>query len=157
MNNIGFNCDVCGKTVQGCTFVNGMKFCAKCYYETFGKDYSQIDIKINAQYTEHLAKENVQLKEQLAEKDKEIEELKEFYDNMLQNKLEVKCVSATEEKIKEIRKQVCDEIREKLKKQIIEEDISDCNTDYGDKCWLYAMEVDMTKILDQMEQKESKK
>lgn len=57
------------------------------------------------------------LEQQLIEKDKEIEELKEFYDNMLRNKLEVKCISATEEKIKEIRKQVCEEIHEELRKQ----------------------------------------
>ena len=37
MSNINFNCDVCGREVQGSTFVNGMKFCAKCYQETFGE------------------------------------------------------------------------------------------------------------------------
>ena len=30
-------CDVCGREVFSCTFVNGMKFCAKCYQETFGE------------------------------------------------------------------------------------------------------------------------
>ena len=33
---IGFTCDSCGRETQGCTWVNGMKFCAKCYQETFG-------------------------------------------------------------------------------------------------------------------------
>ena len=33
---IGFTCDNCGREMQGCTWVNGMKFCAKCYQETFG-------------------------------------------------------------------------------------------------------------------------
>ena len=37
MSNINFNCDVCGREVMGCTFVNGMRFCAKCYQETFGE------------------------------------------------------------------------------------------------------------------------
>lgn len=37
MSNMNFNCDVCGRDVLGCTFVNGMKFCAKCYQETFGE------------------------------------------------------------------------------------------------------------------------
>ena len=37
MSNMNFNCDVCGREVFGCTFVNGMKFCAKCYQETFGE------------------------------------------------------------------------------------------------------------------------
>lgn len=29
-------CDCCGREVRGITWVNGMKFCAKCYQETFG-------------------------------------------------------------------------------------------------------------------------
>lgn len=33
---IGFTCDNCGRELLGCTWVNGMKFCAKCYQETFG-------------------------------------------------------------------------------------------------------------------------
>ena len=37
MSNMNFNCDVCGREVLGYTFVNGMKFCAKCYQETFGE------------------------------------------------------------------------------------------------------------------------
>lgn len=62
MSNMNFNCDVCGREVQGCTLVNGMKFCAKCYQETFGE--TEKDRKIN------------DLQSQLAEKDKEIEDLK---------------------------------------------------------------------------------
>ena len=34
---MNFTCDVCGREVFSCTFVNGMKFCAKCYQETFGE------------------------------------------------------------------------------------------------------------------------
>lgn len=37
MSNKGFICDVCCRTAQGITFVNGLKFCAKCYQETYGK------------------------------------------------------------------------------------------------------------------------
>ena len=59
---IGFICDNCGREVNGCSIVNGMKFCAKCYQETFGKDNQQNEIQ--------------QLKQQLDEKDKEIEMLK---------------------------------------------------------------------------------
>ena len=59
----GFTCDVCGREVNGCSIVNGMKFCAKCYQETFGKDNQQNEIQ--------------QLKQQLEEKDKEIEKLKQ--------------------------------------------------------------------------------
>lgn len=36
-NNISFTCDSCGREVFGCNIVNGMKFCAKCYQETFGE------------------------------------------------------------------------------------------------------------------------
>lgn len=57
---IGFTCDSCGRELNGCSIVNGMKFCAKCYQETFGKDNQQNEIQ--------------QLKQQLEEKDKEIEE-----------------------------------------------------------------------------------
>lgn len=64
--NIGFTCDVCGRKVNGCSIVNGMKFCAKCYQETFGKDNQQNEIQ--------------QLKQQLEEKDKEIERLKNLFE-----------------------------------------------------------------------------
>ena len=62
-NDIGFACDVCGRKVNGCHYINGMKFCARCYQETFGKDNQQSEIQ--------------QLKQQLEEKDKEIERLKQ--------------------------------------------------------------------------------
>ena len=61
IDRFGFTCDVCGRKVNGCHYINGMKFCAKCYQETFGKDNQQNEIQ--------------QLKQQLAEKDKEIEKL----------------------------------------------------------------------------------
>ena len=63
IDRFGFTCDVCGRKVNGCHYINGMKFCAKCYQETFGKDNQQNEIQ--------------QLKQQLAEKDKEIAHLKE--------------------------------------------------------------------------------
>lgn len=61
IDRFGFTCDVCGRKVNGCHYINGMKFCAKCYQETFGKDNQQNEIQ--------------QLKQQLAEKDIRIEEL----------------------------------------------------------------------------------
>ena len=63
---IGFTCDSCGREVNGCSIVNGMKFCAKCYQETFGKDNQQNEIQ--------------QLKQQLEERDKEIERLKNLFE-----------------------------------------------------------------------------
>ena len=65
IDSFGFTCDVCGRKVNGCSIVNGMKFCAKCYQETFGKDNQQNEIQ--------------QLKQQLAEKQNTINEInKEF-------------------------------------------------------------------------------
>lgn len=61
----GFTCDVCGRELNTCSIVNGMKFCAKCYQETFGKDNQQNEIQ--------------QLKQQLVEKQNKIDEIsKEF-------------------------------------------------------------------------------
>lgn len=67
MSNMNFNCDVCGREVQGCTFVNGMKFCAKCYQETFGE--TEKDRKIT------------DLQSQLAEKKKEINDWKQRFNS----------------------------------------------------------------------------
>lgn len=43
--NIGFTCDNCGRETNGITYVNGMKFCAKCYQETFGNNNQQNEIQ----------------------------------------------------------------------------------------------------------------
>lgn len=65
IDRFGFTCDVCGRKVNGCHIVNGMKFCAKCYQEIFGKYNQQNEIQ--------------QLKQQLAEKQNTIDEInKEF-------------------------------------------------------------------------------
>ena len=61
MSSINLTCDVCGREVFSCTFVNGMKFCAKCYQETFGE--TDKDRKI------------ADLEAKLAEKDLKIIEL----------------------------------------------------------------------------------
>ena len=42
---IGFTCDNCGRELQGCTWVNGMRFCAKCYQETFGNNNMSENLK----------------------------------------------------------------------------------------------------------------
>ena len=60
-------CDCCGREVYGCNIVNGMKFCAKCYQETFGNQKKYVDM---------LHKETGELLVNLlAEKDKQIAEL----------------------------------------------------------------------------------
>lgn len=88
IDRFGFTCDVCGRKVNGCHYINGMKFCAKCYQETFGKDNQQNEIQQLKQQLEekdnyHLryelagADETItNLKKQIEEKDKEIEKLK---------------------------------------------------------------------------------
>lgn len=89
--NIGFTCDSCGRETYGITYVNGMKFCAKCYQETFGKDNQQTEItQLKQQLTEkqntidEINKEFVQAvhdwKTLCAEKDKEIERLKNLFE-----------------------------------------------------------------------------
>lgn len=64
-NGISFTCDSCGREVLGCNIVNGMKFCAKCYQETFGtsKDCVLLDKD----------KKIADLEAKLAEKDAELE------------------------------------------------------------------------------------
>ena len=63
MSSMNFTCDVCGREVFSCTFVNGMKFCAKCYQETFGetdKDRKIADLEAKLAECE---KENKTLKD----------------------------------------------------------------------------------------------
>ena len=71
---MNFNCDVCGREVLGCTFVNGMKFCAKCYQETFGNNTSKFVDLLNTEIYE-LKISNLEHK--LEEKDQRIAELEE--------------------------------------------------------------------------------
>ena len=86
MSNMNFNCDVCGREVQGCTFVNGMKFCAKCYQETFGN--KNMTENLNNMYEAYLKilnekdKQIADLQSQLAEKEVDINRInKAFLEN----------------------------------------------------------------------------
>ena len=93
MSSMNFTCDVCGREVFSCTFVNGMKFCAKCYQETFGetdKDRKIADLEAKLAESEKKAysrghsqrdianeiKLNA-LREDVANKEKRIVELKQ--------------------------------------------------------------------------------
>lgn len=97
---IGFVCDNCGREMQGCTWVNGMKFCAKCYQETFGntnpfeKEFKEKITALESKLAEseeelnnleqqclicNKDQENERLKQQLAEKDTEIEKVEKTY------------------------------------------------------------------------------
>ena len=85
---IGFTCDICGRELNGCSIVNGMKFCAKCYQETFGKDNQQNEIQ--------------QLKQQLEEKGKEINQLKQEKKNAGEEKTRAYLDTLTKPKIIEL-------------------------------------------------------
>ena len=100
---IGFTCDVCGRELQGCTWVNGMRFCAKCYQETFGNTnpfekelrdkiadleakLAESEERYKKAYQEGLLQKQFdkdmeidQLKQQLAEKEKSFDWLHEKY------------------------------------------------------------------------------
>ena len=110
VNGMKFTCDVCGREVFTCIFVNGMKFCAKCYQETFGE--TDKDRKI------------ADLEAKLAEKDKQqnqkaieqLKKVKEFVSRQLfittkgcsdLDEAEAKgCNELREETIKEIDNQI---------------------------------------------------
>lgn len=86
-NSISFTCDCCGREVGGCNIVNGMKFCAKCYQETFGfepkyvdmlnKESSDLLVCLLAEKDKQIAELQKQLKSQPAEI---MEKIKEFVD-----------------------------------------------------------------------------
>lgn len=67
MSYFNMVCDSCGREVYGCNIVNGMKFCAKCYQETYG----------NKNMTENLKNMYEAYLKILNEKDQRIAELEE--------------------------------------------------------------------------------
>ena len=79
MSNINLTRDVCAREVFGCTFVNGMKFCAKCYQETFGN--KNMTENLNNMYDAYL--------KILNEKDQRIVELEEQLANSIRQKFEI--------------------------------------------------------------------
>ena len=52
MSYFNIVCDSCGRGVQGITWVNGMKFCAKCYQETFGNNTGKFVDLLNTEMYE---------------------------------------------------------------------------------------------------------
>ena len=81
MNNssISLICDSCGREVFSCNIVNGMKFCAKCYQETFGN--KNMTENLNNMYETYL--------KILNEKDQRIAELEEQLKNAIVSKFKV--------------------------------------------------------------------
>ena len=76
MSNFGLSCDVCNRENVGITWVNGMKFCAKCYQETFGN--KNMTENLNNMYETYL--------KILNEKDQRITELEEQLKNSIRPK-----------------------------------------------------------------------
>ena len=142
MSNSGLSCDVCNRENVGITFVNGMKFCAKCYQETFGSKITEdmlIDmikktgwtLPENKDFLTNIDKETTilnqqrriaELEEQLAEKEKKIEKLRE---GISQCEADRKCEQEKKnlafkelrERSEQLRSQPA-EIVEKIKEQI---------------------------------------
>lgn len=84
-SGISFTCDSCGREVFSCNIVNGMKFCAKCYQETFGNQQKYIDM-LNKESSELLVnslaekdRQIAELQKQLEEKEKDNQFLKKMY------------------------------------------------------------------------------
>lgn len=62
MSYFNMVCDSCGREVYGYNIVNGMKFCAKCYQETFGetdKDKQIAELQKQLKASEQLQNQKV--------------------------------------------------------------------------------------------------
>ncbi len=129
-----FTCDCCGREIFGCTFVNGMKFCAKCYQETFGNQKKYVDM-LNKESSELLInllaekdKQIAELQKQLAEKEKEL-----LIEKTTNDKWYKREVFRRDEKIKRQRNQLNSqpvEIAEKIKKFIHTGEYDDFGNEY---------------------------
>ena len=90
-------CDSCGREVYGCNIVNGMKFCAKCYQETFGETDKD--------------KQIADLQKQLKEKEKytytgkEVGEIERKYDEKIDT-LEQQLKNQPAEIVEKIKEQI---------------------------------------------------
>lgn len=75
MSNISiiFICDSCGREVFSCNIVNGMKFCTKCYQETFGNQQNKERYELLVNSLAEKDKQIAELQKQLEEKEEEIE------------------------------------------------------------------------------------
>ena len=97
MSYFNMVCDSCGREVHGCNIVNGMKFCAKCYQETFGETDKD--------------KQIAELQKQLEEKEKytytgkEVGEIERKYDDKIDT-LEQQLKSQPAEIVERIKEQI---------------------------------------------------
>ena len=70
MSNFGLSCDVCNRENVGITWVNGMKFCAKCYQETFGNQQNKESSELLVNSLAEKDRQITELQKQLEEKEK---------------------------------------------------------------------------------------
>ena len=86
MSYFNMVCDVCGRGVPGITWVNGMKFCAKCYQETFNNKLyftNETGKFVDLLNTEMYELKISNLEHKLDEKDQRIAELEEQLKNAI--------------------------------------------------------------------------
>lgn len=137
MSNFGLSCDVCNRENVGITWVNGMKFCAKCYQETFGNQKKYVDMlhKETGELLVNLLAEKdkqiAELQKQLEEKEKELLIERTTNDNWYKRE-----VFRRDEKIKMQRQQLKNqpaEIVEKINGEIYTRMVVECKeTKYTD-------------------------
>ena len=85
---IGFTCDNCGRELLGCTWVNGMRLCAKCYQETFENKLvftNETGKLVDLLNTEMYELKISNLEHKLDEKNNKIAELEEQLKNLLKD------------------------------------------------------------------------
>lgn len=119
------------------------------------KELRKFEIKDKKELRENQLQQIIKLEKKLAEKDKEIEELKtsiDYWQNEVFKKIEVKVAELPNEKVREIRKQVCDEIRKELSKDYPYFDWEDMKDSY-----LYDISgKEIYDVLDKIEKGEEK-
>lgn len=118
-NSISFTCDCCGREVGGCNIVNGMKFCAKCYQETFGFEPKYVDM-LNKESSDLLVCLLAEKDKQIAELQKQLEE-KDKIIQMQQNieRCDIGEMLTENTKLRQQLKAQPAEIVEKIKEQLI--------------------------------------
>lgn len=100
-------CDSCGRDVCGCNIVNGMKFCAKCYQETFGNQQNKESNELLVNSLAEKDRQITELKKQLEEKEKTIQgliEAQKYLEESASYQMFLDIQKQLEEKKKEIEK-----------------------------------------------------
>ena len=92
MSYFNMVCYCCGREVFGCNIINGMKFCAKCYQETFGNQQNKESSELLVNFLAEKDKQIAELQKQLKEKEKctytgkEVGEIERKYETQLEEK-----------------------------------------------------------------------